>query len=150
MDDVNRQEGETPDDMSAPEPTDAGPSDPAPPPPPRFDESLVEEAAALIDNTRTYAQAELGFQKTRARLAGKSVGLALVLAIIALILLHIAFLALAVGLVMALAPLMTIWGAIGIVFGGLLFLVALLVWLTIKRGKTLAAMFAADEKSSEP
>ncbi|MDJ0641366.1 MAG: phage holin family protein [Erythrobacter sp.] len=107
-----------------------------------FDESLVEELAALIDDGKTYAEAELAFQKGRAALAGRSVGIALALVVVAIILLHIAFLALAVGLVMALAPLVTIWGAIAIVVGGLLLLVGLLGYSAYSHGKLLGALFA--------
>ncbi|MEP0191074.1 MAG: hypothetical protein ABJP70_10650 [Erythrobacter sp.] len=110
-----------------------------------FQESLVEEAAALIDDGKTYLEAELAFQKTRAGIAGKSAAKAAVFAIIAIILLHIAFLALAVGLVIALEPLVTIWGAIGIVFGGLLLLVLLLLFGAARNGLRIAAMFAGDK-----
>lgn len=115
-----------------------------------FDESLTDELAALIDDGRTYAKAELAFQKARARLAGRSVGMALALAIVAIILLHIAFLALAVGMVMALAPLVTIWGAIAVVVGGLLLGVGLLVYGAIGHGKLLAELFSdSDEDESK-
>lgn len=113
------------------------------------DDSIVQEMAALIDDGRTYAQAEIAFQKTRAKLAGRSVGIALACVIVALILLNIAFLALAVGLVIALAPLVTIWGAIGIVVGALLLLVALLGYGAFKQGSTLSALFAAAPNSDE-
>lgn len=106
-----------------------------------FDESLVDEVSALIDDGRTYVEAELAFQKTRAKFAGRLVGTSLVLVIVALILLHIAFLALAVGLVIALEPVVTIWGAIAIVFGGLLLLVGLLGWMAMKRAEKLGKLF---------
>ncbi len=114
-----------------------------------FEESLVEEAAALIDDGKTYLEAELAFQKTRAGIAGKSAAMAALFAVIALILLHIAFLALAVGLVIALEPIATIWGAIGLVFGGLLLLVLLLVWGAARNGLRIAAMFAGDKSKDE-
>lgn len=114
-----------------------------------FEESLVDEVAALIDDGKTYAQAELTFQKTRAGIAGKSAAKAAVFGIIAIILLHIAFLALAVGLVIALEPLVTIWGAIGIVVGGLLLCTLLLVWAAARNGMRIAAMFAGDKDSKE-
>ncbi len=114
-----------------------------------FDESLVEELAALIDDGKTYAEAELAFQKARAGLAGRSIGVALGLAIVAIILLHIAFLALAVGLVIALAPLVSIWGAIAIVVGGILLLVGLLGYGAYSKGKLLGALFAAPAKEDE-
>ncbi len=117
---------------------------------PDFDESLFEEAAALIDGGRNYAQAELAFQKNRAALVGKSVGIAVACVILGLILLNIAFLALAVGLVIALAPLVTIWGAIAIVVSVLLLIVGFLIFIAIQRGKMISAMFAPSVEAEDP
>ncbi|MEL7189562.1 MAG: phage holin family protein [Pseudomonadota bacterium] len=121
----------------------------ASPPPPLFDDSITSEIAALIDDGRTYAKAEVAFQKIRAKIAGKHIAIALVCGIIAIVLLHIAFLALAVGLVIALAPLVTIWGAIGIVVGALVLLVVLLGLKAKSSGQKLAGLFASDEKDEE-
>jgi predicted RND superfamily exporter protein len=107
--------------------------------------SLRDDITALVDDARTYAEAEIAFQKTRASLAGKKAGRVLVLLVLALVLLHIALIALAVGAVIALAPLVTIWGAIAIVVGVLLIGVALLVWSASGDGKALSAMFDAGE-----
>ena len=146
MDDVNGSKGVDESDLS---PSPDASSGQSPEPSAQGDESLREELAALIDNGRNYAQAEIAFQKTRAALAGRSIGIAAAAAIVAIILLHIAFLALAVGLVMALEPLVTIWGAIGIVFGGLLLLVALLGWVALKNGKKLGYLFSSPEAEDE-
>lgn len=113
---------------------------------PQIDPSLMDEASALIDNARTYAEAELGFQKTRAAFAGRLVGVSLGLIVVALILLHIAFLALAVGLVLAFEPVVGIWGSIGLVFGGLLLVVALLGWGAFTRARKLASLFSSPEE----
>ncbi|WP_298303253.1 phage holin family protein [uncultured Erythrobacter sp.] len=113
---------------------------------PQLDPSLMEEASALIDNARTYAEAELGFQKTRAAFAGRLIGVSLGLVVVALILLHIAFLALAVGLVLAFEPVVGIWGAIGIVFGGLMLVVALLGWGAFSRAQKLATLFTSSDE----
>lgn len=112
---------------------------------PVFDESLTDEIAALIDDGRTYATAEIEFQKARAALAGRSVGFAAGFVVVALILLHIALLALAVGMVMALEPLVTIWGAIAIVVGVLLLGVGLLVHRAAAHGKLLGKLFSNAE-----
>ena len=112
---------------------------------PDFEDSLVEELATLIDGGRTYAEAELAFQRTRAKLTGRLIGVSLALVVVALILLHIAFLALAVGLVIALEPLLTIWGAVGLVFGGLLLLVAVLGWMALKRAQKLGRLFSVPD-----
>lgn len=118
-------------------------------PSPQIDPSLMDEASALIDNARTYAQAELGFQKTRAAFAGRLVGIAVGLGIVAVILLQIAFLALAVGLVLAFEPLVGIWGSIGIVFGGLLLVVALLGWGAFANIRKLGPLFASSDDEGE-
>jgi len=107
--------------------------------------TLRDDLTALVDDARTYAEAEITFQKTRAGLVGKRAGRALVLLVLALVLLNIALIALAVGVVIALAPLVTIWGAIGIVVGTLLACVAALVLGAVGDGKMLAAMFGSGE-----
>ncbi len=112
-----------------------------------FSESLTEEIAALIDDGRTYAEAELAFQKRRAGLAGRKVGGALIFAILALILLHLMFIALAVGMVIALEPLVTIWGAIGIVVGVLLLGVIGLLLLVRSNALGLVALFMGDDEA---
>lgn len=132
--------------------------DPAPPPPPEPDPgassdegttgfaTLRDDIAALVEDARTYAEAEIAFQKTRAGIAGRRGARALVLLVLALVLLHIALIALAVGAVIALAPLVTIWGAIAIVVGVLLAGVATLVIGAGHDGKVLAALFGADDR----
>ena len=106
---------------------------------------LRDDISTLIDDARTYAEAELAFQKTRATLAGKTAGRALILFVLAVVLLHIALIALAVGAVIALAPLVTIWGAIAIVVGVLLIGVAVLVYAAIGKGRLLSAMFGSED-----
>jgi hypothetical protein len=106
--------------------------------------ALRDDITALVDDARTYAEAEIAFQKTRAGLAGKAGARALVLLVLALVLLHLALIALAVGAVIALAPYVTIWGAIAIVVGVMLAGVAGLVYAAIGDGKRLAAMFGSD------
>jgi hypothetical protein len=107
--------------------------------------ALREDIAILVEDARTYAEAELAFQKTRATIAGKTAGRALVLLVLALVLLHIALIALAVGAVIALAPLVSIWGAIAIVVGVMLGGVAWLVLAARRDGALLAVLFAGDK-----
>lgn len=157
MDDGNRQSGAVRQDTALPDapdhphdaeeattPSDEGsaatsPNDEV------FDDSLIGELGALIDDGRTYAEAEIAFQKTRAKLAGRLLGVAAASVVVAIILLHIAFLALAVGLVIALAPLVTIWGAIAIVVGALLLAVFLLVRIAARHGGKLSALFSSAD-----
>lgn len=108
---------------------------------------ITDDIADLIDSGRTYLEAELAFQKTRASLTASNAGKAMGAVIVALILLHIALIALAVGAVLALQPLVTIWGAIGIVVGVMLLGVAVLVRMALQRAKVLAAMFSGDKQA---
>jgi len=108
---------------------------------------LKADLTNLVEDARTYAAAEIAFQKTRAGLAGKKAGRALVLLVLALVLLNLALVALAVGAVIALAPLVTIWGAIAIVVGVLLLGVVLLVMGAAKEGRTLGAMFGSGDEA---
>jgi hypothetical protein len=125
----------------------AGPAPDAAPGPAESDELigedslLSEDIAALIDSGRTYAEAELAFQKTRAAIAGSNAGKAAAALVLALVLLNIALTALAIGAVLALQPLITIWGAIAVVVGALLLATALLVRSAAVRGKLLSVMF---------
>lgn len=128
---------ERPEDLRHDEtaPADFHETDPVPPSDggehdaPFLDESLGDEVSALIDDGKTWVEAELGYQKTRAALASRRAGNAAGFFVGAAITLHIALLALAVGLVIALAPLITIWGAIAVVVGILLILTG---WLALK------------------
>jgi uncharacterized membrane protein len=104
--------------------------------------SLNEDIAGLIESGRTYAQAELNFQKTRAALAGKAAGKAALWLLLALVLVNIALITLAVGVMIALAPLITIWGAIAVVVGAILVLVAILVIRAKQRASQISAFFA--------
>jgi len=82
--------------------------------------SLADDVEALIDDGKTYVEAEIAYQKTRLSYAanrGKS-GAGLVLA--ALAFLHLALIGLVVGGIMILAPLVGAAGATGIVVGILL------------------------------
>lgn len=128
---------------------DGGAADPAAAHPSGRDDSIIEEIGTLIDDAALYAQAEIAFQKTRAALAGRSIAVAAGALLLAVILLHIALIALAVGFVIALAPLVTIWGAIAIVVGGMLIGVAALGSITLARVRRIGTMFG-DAASDAP
>ena len=110
-----------------------------------FDETMIDEVSALIDDGRTYAEAEIAYQKSRAKLAGRSIAVATGALVLGVVLLHIAFLALAVGLVIALTPLVTVWGAIAIVVGGLLVMVAVLFNMAMKRARKVNTLFSSNK-----
>jgi Flp pilus assembly protein TadB len=94
--------------------------------------SLIDDVKALVDDGKTYLEAELQFQKSRATFAvdrGKS---GAVYGLAAAAVLHLALVALVVGAIFALTPLITAWGATAVVVGVLL-VAGLLLGLAAKR-----------------
>jgi len=135
------------DKVSKAQASEASADDATPPsstcsPAPDFDESIIEELGGLIEDAGLYATAELAFQKNRAKLAGKNVAIAALAIVLALILLHLSLIALAVGMVMALEPIFTIWGAIGIVVGIMLLATIALVMIAWSKARLLSEIFA--------
>jgi len=108
------------------------------------EDSLIDELGTLIDDAGLYASAEIAFQKTRAKLAMRLVGVAAGAVLLAVILLHIALIALAVGFVIALEPLVTIWGAIAIVVGVMLAGVVALALMAASKARLLGKLFASN------
>lgn len=96
--------------------------------------SLAEDLRALADESRAYATAEIEFQKTRAGFAGKRIVRLAIFAALSLGFIWLAMITLPVGLLIALAPQVGIWPAIGIavgaflVLGAICALVAMAIW----------------------
>lgn len=104
--------------------------------------SLTDDVVAMLDDGRTLLEAEIQFQKTRAAFAldrGKS-GAAYGVAAFALI--HLALVALVVGTVIALTPVIGAWGATAIVVGVLLIAGGLLALSARRKFARLAAVYA--------
>ncbi|WP_260923504.1 phage holin family protein [Novosphingobium sp. 9] len=99
--------------------------------------TLVEDLRGLIDETFDLAQAEIAFQKSRAAYAGAETRNVVAMLIMAAIFGFFAFMALVVGLVIALGPLLTPWGAMATVTLGLLVLAALCALSARSRVKRL-------------
>ena len=95
--------------------------------------SLTDDLSALFEDGKTYAQAELAFQKSRAGFVAGQGKTALVYGLGALAFLHLALIALTVGLVLALIPLVGAWLATAIVT--LVLLVAGGVMLFLLKGR---------------
>lgn len=97
------------------------------------DDSLLGGARALFEDGQTLLAAEIEFQKARAGFVlGRAKGI-LVLAALALVLLFFALMALVMGLLLALAPLIGPWGALAVVVLGLLALTGLSVLGVVRR-----------------
>ncbi|MFN6933923.1 MAG: phage holin family protein [Tsuneonella sp.] len=103
---------------------------------------MTDDVVALLDDGRTLVEAEIQFQKTRAAFAfdrGKS-GAAY--GIVAFALLHLALVALVVGAVIALTPLISAWGATAVVVGVLVVLGGFFGIVAKRKFARLAAVYA--------
>lgn len=77
--------------------------------------SLTDDVMALLEDGKTYAEAELRFQKSRAGYIGNRLKGAIAFGLGAFGVLHLALIAATVGLVIALAPVVGAWAATAIV-----------------------------------
>ena len=108
--------------------------------------SLVDEIGVLFEDGRNYAEAEIAFQKSRLAFVADRAKGAIAFGIGAVILLHITLIALAVGVVIALIPLVGAWGATAIVAGILLAGSIYLALMLKARLEAIAAAFAEEGK----
>jgi hypothetical protein len=109
--------------------------------------SLADDLRLLIDDGRAYLKAEIGWQKARLLFAGSQAGVVILFGLLAAALIFGAMMALVFGLVLALAPMLTIWGAMAAVIGGFLIaagLAALLAMLRLRRMIRLLADRTAE------
>ena len=109
-------------------------------------DSLLGSARALLEDGQTLLAAELEFQKARVGFVlGRAKGV-IALGALALALLFFALMALVVGLLLALGPLIGPWAALGVVVTGLLALTGLCVLGAVRRVRsTLRALSGKDD-----
>lgn len=89
--------------------------------------SLIDDIEALIDDGRNYVHAELSYQKTRASFVSNRIGKAVGFGVAAAVMGLLAAIGLTVGLIIALTPHLTAWGATALVVGVLLLVAVLLL-----------------------
>ena len=102
------------------------------------EDSLIEEVRDLVEDGRTYLETELQYQKTRAALVFDRGRTGAIYGLIALGLAHLALVALVVGLVIALTPLVSAWGATAIVVGVLAIVAVVFAFKAKRRVATIA------------
>lgn len=108
--------------------------------------SLREDVEALIEDGRTYLETELVYQKSRAAFVADRAKGALIYGAIAALLGFLALIGLTVGLIIALTPYLTAWGASALVVALLL----LFAWLAVRgAGKRWASLMWAIDGGSE-
>lgn len=108
------------------------------------DRSLTDDVSALIEDGQTYVEAELAYQKTRARFAASKGKSGLGMGVLALLFLHCALIGLVVGLLMILAPLITPVGATALVV--VLMLVGVVVFGLLARNRFREISKVFDEE----
>jgi uncharacterized membrane protein YqjE len=86
------------------------------------DRSLIDDVEVLIEDGKTYLEAELNYQKTRGLFIADRSGQVALFGAIGFVFALMALVALTVGLVIALTPPLSIWGATAVV---------VIVWLLI-------------------
>lgn len=111
--------------------------------------SLLDDLRALIEDGRTYLEAELVYQKTRAAFVADRAKAAALFGVAAGVIGFVALIALAVGLIFALTPLLTAWGATALVVV-LLAMVALVCVRMAARSWSQIAAALAEEQEGEP
>jgi hypothetical protein len=79
--------------------------------------SLRDDVEALIEDGKTYLETELVYQKTRAAFVADRAKGAVIFGAVAILLAFLAVIGLTVGLIFALTPLLTAWGASALVVG---------------------------------
>jgi uncharacterized membrane protein YjgN (DUF898 family) len=105
------------------------------------DRSLIDDAEVLIEDGKTYLEAELNYQKTRALYAGDRLkGLALY-GLVGFVFLWMALIGLTIGLIFALTPTLGGWGATGVVVVAWLLVAALAFRAAAGRWRGLRASF---------
>jgi hypothetical protein len=109
--------------------------------------SLTDDVLALLEDGKTYAEAELRFQKSRAGFIGNRAKGALAYLLAAFGVFHLALIAATVGIVLALVPIMGPWGATAIVT--LALIVAGFVLLHLLKGRLDDIRDAFDEENGE-
>ena len=111
--------------------------------------SLLDDVEALYRDARTYLDAELSYQKTRASFVADRVKTTIVFGVVAGFLAILATIGLTVGLIIALTPLVTAWGATAIVVGVLLLLAYLMVRKASSAWSNMTAVMAEDDGSDD-
>lgn len=137
----------------APQPDPTG-DDIAPAAPPEDDgaagqRSLFEDFEALIDDARTYFDAELTYQRTRASYVSNRLKKTIAFGVVAAYFAVLATIGLTVGLIIALTPLITAWGATALVVIALLIVSYLLVRRAGKAWSDLTGAMSSSEEKSE-
>lgn len=128
-----------PSDLADEHDAERGGGEPAPP-------SLADDLLALLDDGKTYAEAELAYQKSRGAYAANRAKYIAAYGAAAFGVFHLALIALTVGAIFALIPLVGPWAATGIVVAVLLVIGFVLASMLKGKIDDIRAAFGEDSK----
>lgn len=106
--------------------------------------SLSDDVKALVEDGKTYAEAEIAFQKSRAAFTSDRAKSIAIYGVFAFGFLHLALVVLVVGSVFALGQVINPWLATGIVFFVLLLAIAALALVIRKKAKDIIWAFGKN------
>jgi len=111
------------------------------------DPPLLDELKQFGDEARSYAEAEIAFQKARAVIVGRNIRSIALASITALIVAIFALVALVAGLLMGLSSLVGPWWATAIVAGGLILVVLGAVMVARAGVSRIARLFSSGDQT---
>lgn len=115
----------------------------------REDPSLVQDMRLLAAHVRTFAEAEVAFQKARAAYVGSATRTIAVLGVVAATLVFFAAMAAILGAVIALGPVLGLWGAMAAVTLGLLALALVLALAALAKVSRMKAVLAEEAANAK-
>jgi hypothetical protein len=108
--------------------------------------SLFDDVGALVEDGKTYAEAELAYQKSRLIFATGHAKWVAIFGGLALVLVVLALVALVIGALLGLVPVLGAWGATAVVFAALVAASAILLGLAMARWSRLVEAFAGKQE----
>ena len=107
--------------------------------------SLIDDVEVLIEDGKTYLEAELNYQKTRALFAGDRAKGVAIYGLAALIFAWMALIGLTIGLIFALTPPLGAWGATAVVVVAWLLIAGFAARAAAVRWRALVGSVGGDE-----
>ncbi|MWV28071.1 phage holin family protein [Aurantiacibacter rhizosphaerae] len=117
--------------------------------PPAETRSLADDLGDLFEDARTYFDAEMSYQKSRAGFVANRLKKTIAFGAVAAYLAVLATIGLTVGLIIALTPLITAWGATALVVLVILLVAYLLVRKAASAWADIRAAMASDEEPGD-
>jgi hypothetical protein len=112
--------------------------------------SLVQLLRALIENAQLLIEAETGYWRKALAFALRRAKSVALLGVLALFFLFFTLMALVVGLLLALAPLIGAWGALGLVTALLALATGGCGWLAVRRAKRTIGLLSGHTAGENP